>query len=295
MRRGLIAVSFVAGLVLAAILPAVPLLGYGERSADSIRAPKWAENDQWSWKMDKTVKYLNSYSDENGTLNITYLEDDQTIGDVVEAVEGQQYRMSYKEFEWLNGSWNFKPSPIGEGNGWLESNGTIRATFDKSGVRYRNAADFSLVNATVTMAYRYGSLRLDGNYRVFNWSGNETHTLSTDNPLNSLKFPLTPQDSWNVDTYLNNSYQGVKEWPEYPQWGAPSYSGDRYDHYQYCVSVALDAEVKLVPAGSFECYRLTDSGRDDWGWTEVLVGTGEYGVEPEQVVVVGGRDHREHQ
>lgn len=267
MNKRTIAISFVAGLILAAVLPPVWAQGCEDRAAPAA-APKWVVGDSWTWDMDKIVRYVNSYTDENGTLNITYLEDDQLITDTVAAIESAMYRMAFSEFEYLNGTWNFKPSLIGEGNGWLESNGTIKATFDKSGSRHRSVADFSLVNASVKMAYRYGSLRLDGNYRVFNWSGNETHTLSTDNPLNSLKFPLTPDDGWMVDTNLTDTYNGVKEWPEYPAWGTPSYSGSRYDHYQYCVTVATDTEVKSVPAGSFECYKLTDSGKDLWGWSE---------------------------
>jgi hypothetical protein len=71
MRRRMLVASFVAGLLLAAILPPVSVWGCDERSADAVKAPTWAENDQWSWKMDKTVRYLNSYTDENGTLNMT--------------------------------------------------------------------------------------------------------------------------------------------------------------------------------------------------------------------------------
>jgi len=269
MRKRAIVLSLVLGMLLAAILPPVSAWGCDERTAEAVKAPKWAINDQWSWRMDKTVKFLNSYTDENGTLNITYTRDEQNIDDMVVAVEGPKYRMSYTEFEWLNGTWNFKPSPVGEGNGWLESNGTIRATFDKTGVRYRTVSDFSLVNATVSMAYRYGSLRLDGNYRVFNWSGNETHALSSGvTPLNTLKFPLTPGDGWGVDCNITDSYFGTKEWPDYPLWGTPSYSGSRYDHYVYCVTVAPDTETKLVQAKSYDCYKLSDLGRDDWGWTE---------------------------
>lgn len=268
MVNRMIAVSLVAGLLLAALLPAAAVLGNEERAAGPVKAPKWAVNDRWKWDMDKTVRYVNPYTDVNGTLTITYTEDDQLIIDTVEAVEGSKYRMAFTEFEYLNGSYHFVPSSYGQGMGWLESNGTIKATFDKSGVRYRNASDFSLVNATLKMAYRYGSQRLDGNYRVFNWSGNETHSLTTDSPLNSLRFPFTPGDSWNVDTNLTDVYQGVKEWPDYPQWGAPAYSGSRYDHYEYSVSVAAQNETKVVPAGTFDCYKLTDSGVDEWGWTE---------------------------
>ena len=279
MGKRMAVASLVAGLILVSVLPPISASGPECRAAGAVPAPKWAPQDQWSWRMDKTVKYLSGYNDENGTLNITYTRDEQNIEDTVVAVEGAGYRMSYKEFEWVNGTWNFRPSPLGTTNGWLESNGTIRATFDKTGVRYRTVSDFSLVNATVNMAYRYGCLRIDGNYRVFNWSGNETHTIVADTPQNTLKFPLTPGEGWGVDTTLTDTYTGSKEWPEYPQWGNPSYSGSRTDHYQYSVTVAMDLENKAVPAGSFDCYKLSDSGKDDWAWTEgALSGQGTSGI-----------------
>jgi len=267
--RKIMAIGLVVGLLLAAVLSAGAAFGTEGNALTSVaKAPRWAPGDKWTWKMDKTVTYSTGMTDVNGTLYLNFTEDDQVISDTVAAIDGQKYRMTFTEFEWLNGTYHFDVSVAGETNGWVESNGSVAATFSKTGVRYRNLSDFSLVNATVAMAYRYGCIRTDGNYRLFNWSGNETHTLTTDVALNSLKFPLDLSAAWNVDSNITDSYSGTKEWPEYPAWGTRAYTGTRWDDYTFTVTVAASMTTKSAAGVTFDCFELADSGVDNWGWTE---------------------------